>query len=89
MEGGRGFLSDVPGDPCLSVCMGSLIDPPVKHPYDEVYERAVPKEHFLRQLGGLISWYRLMKRLKSFYQKAGRDARNPVMMFKLPIIQFL
>lgn len=57
--------------------------------YDEVYEKALPEDHFLRRLDGLLRWERLEKRLKPFYKNSGRDAHNPVMMFKLLVLQFL
>jgi IS5 family transposase len=57
--------------------------------YDEIYENALPPEHFLRRLEGLIRWERLEVRLKPFYHEAGRDAHHPVLMFKLLILQFL
>jgi len=57
--------------------------------YDEVDEKALPTDHFLRRLEELIRWERLEKRLKPFYREAGRDAHNPVLMFKLLVLQFL
>lgn len=57
--------------------------------YDAVYDNAIPEGHFLRRLEGLIRWERLEKRLKPFYKDAGRDAHNPVMMFKLLVLQFM
>lgn len=57
--------------------------------YDSVYENGVPDDHFLRRLDGLIRWERLEKRLKPFYKDSGRDAHNPVMMFKLIVLQFM
>lgn len=57
--------------------------------YDEVYENAVPENHFLRRLDEIVGWERLEKRFRKHYKKFGRDAHNPVMMFKLLILQFL
>jgi len=57
--------------------------------YDEVYEKALPAGHFLRRLHELIRWNRVETRLKPFYREAGRDAHNPVLMFKLLVLQFL
>lgn len=57
--------------------------------YDAVYENGVPEGHFLRRLDGLIRWDRLEKRFRRFYVDKGRDAHNPVMMFKLLVLQFL
>ena len=57
--------------------------------YDEVYENAVPEGHFLRRLDRLIRWERLEKRFRPFYRDQGRDAHNPLMMFKLLVLQFM
>jgi len=57
--------------------------------FDEVYEKALPEDHFLRKLEALIGWERLENRLAPFYHEAGRDAHNPVLMFKLLVLQFL
>jgi len=57
--------------------------------YDAVYENAVPEGHFLRRLDGLIRWEHLEKRFKKLYKQTGRDAHNPVMMFKLLVLQFM
>jgi len=57
--------------------------------YDAVYENAVPDDHFLRRLDGFIRWDRLEKRFRPFYKDEGRDAHNPVMMFKLLVLQFM
>jgi IS5 family transposase len=57
--------------------------------FDELYEKAVPEDHFLRRLDELIRWERLEKRLRGFYREQGRDAHNAVMMFKLLTLQFL
>ncbi len=57
--------------------------------YDEVYEKAVPDDHFLRRLDEIVRWNRLEKGFKKHYKSRGRDAHNPVMMFKLLVLQFL
>lgn len=57
--------------------------------YDAVYEAGVPEGHFLRRLEELIDWRGLKKYLHKHYFKKGRPAHNPVMMFKLLVLQFL
>ena len=51
-----------------------------------LYERVVPREHFLRQLEALIAWERFTKRLLKWYQGQavrGRPPYNPAMMLKM------
>jgi IS5 family transposase len=57
--------------------------------FDEVYEKAVPEGHFLRELDGLIKWSKLAYYFRRHYKKRGRDAHHPVMMLKLLVLQFL
>ena len=35
--------------------------------FDEVYEQALPEDHFLRRLEALIRWERVEKRLAPFH----------------------
>jgi len=57
--------------------------------YDEVYERAVPEGHFLRMLDQIVNWRSFKKYFSKHYKERGRNAHNPVMMFKLLILQFI
>lgn len=57
--------------------------------FDEIYEHALPESHILRRLDELIRWELLEPRLQPFYSKDGRDAHNPILMFKLLVLQFL
>jgi IS5 family transposase len=57
--------------------------------FDEIYEKAVPADHFLRRLDAVILWERLEPRFREFYREKGRDAHNAVLMFKLLVLQFL
>lgn len=57
--------------------------------FDEIYEQVLPPDHFLRRLDELIKWELLEPRLRPFYYADGRDAHNPVLMFKLLVLQFL
>jgi hypothetical protein len=42
--------------------------------FDQIYEEAVPEDHFLRRFDALIRWELLVKRLRGFYSQCGRDA---------------
>ena len=57
-----------------------------------VYDRIVPKDHFLMQLDGIIPWQRFAKKLVRYYQgKAlyGPAPYNPVMILKMLLLSFL
>ena len=57
--------------------------------FDEIYEKALPADHFLRRLAELIRWKWIETRLAPFFSEQGRDAYHPVLMFKLLVLQFL
>lgn len=57
--------------------------------HDPVYDANIPKNHVVRYLQQVIDWGRLKRFLKKHYHERGRDAYNPVMMFKLIVLQFL
>jgi len=57
-----------------------------------LYERVVPREHFLRQLEALIAWERFTKRLLKWYQGQavrGRPPYDPAMMLKMLLLSYL
>jgi len=57
-----------------------------------VYDRIVPKDHFLIQLDGIIPWQRFAKKLVRYYQgKAlyGPAPYNPVIILKMLLLSFL
>jgi transposase, IS5 family len=57
-----------------------------------VYDRIVPKDHFLMQLDGIIPWQRFSKKLVRYYQgKAlyGPAPYNPVIILKMLLLSFL
>jgi IS5 family transposase len=57
--------------------------------YDVVYEANIPEKNILRRISKVINWGRLKRYLKKYYYDRGRDAHNPLMMFKLLVLQFL
>ena len=57
--------------------------------YDAVYEANIPDNHILKHLEKVIKWSRFKQYLKKHYHDRGRDAYNPLMMFKLLVLQFL
>lgn len=57
--------------------------------YDAVYDANIPKNHLVRYLQAAIDWSRIKRYLKKHYYERGRDAYNPLMMFKLLVLQFL
>jgi IS5 family transposase len=57
-----------------------------------VYDRIVPKDHFLMQLDAIIPWPRFAKKLVRYYQgKAlyGPAPYNPVIILKMLLLSFL
>jgi len=57
-----------------------------------VYDRIVPKDHFLMQLDGIIPWQRFAKKLVRYYQgkaRYGPAPYNPVIILKMLLLSFL
>jgi IS5 family transposase len=57
--------------------------------HEVVYETNIPKNHILRRMKEVINWGRFKRYMKKYYYDRGRDAYNPLMMFKLLVLQFL
>jgi len=57
--------------------------------YDRVYEVTVPQNHFLRKLERVLDWDGFESQLSALYHDRGRQAHNPVLMFKAIVLQFL
>ena len=58
--------------------------------YDTIYDRAVPRDHFLRKLNDVIDWNRFEKYFQDLYPSSvGNPAYNPLMKFKAIVLQFL
>lgn len=57
-----------------------------------VYDRVVPKHHFLRRLRDLIPWERFTRMLLEYYQGDGRQGRppyNPALILRMLLIAYL
>jgi IS5 family transposase len=57
-----------------------------------LYQRAVPKEHFLRQLEEVIDWEVFSRRLVELYEgqgEVGRPPYDPVMLLKMLLLAYL
>ena len=59
---------------------------------DWVYERAVPQDHFLRQLDGLVDWQAFTELLIQLYRGAGEVGRppyEPSVVLKMLVLSYL
>ena len=59
---------------------------------DLLYERAVPKEHFLRELERVVDWTVFTEQLVRLYRGKGRVGRppyNPAVILKMLVVAFL
>ena len=57
-----------------------------------VYDRAVPQEHFLRQLDGLVNWGVYARKLIRLYKGGGvvgRPPYNPAVILKMLLLSYL
>ena len=57
-----------------------------------IYDRVVPKQHFLRQLDEMIDWEKYSELIISLYKgegMAGRPPYNPVILLKMQLIAYL
>ena len=57
-----------------------------------VYDRIVPKDHFLMQLDGLIPWDRFARKLVRYYRgkaQYGPAPYNPVVILKMLLLSYL
>lgn len=57
-----------------------------------VYDKVVPKHHFLRRLRELIPWERFTQMLLEYYQGDGRQGRppyNPALILRMLLIAYL
>jgi IS5 family transposase len=57
--------------------------------YDQVYQATVPKGHLLRKLDRVIDWAAFEPIFEGLYSDRGRQAYNPILMFKALVLQFL
>lgn len=57
-----------------------------------VYERVVPRDHFLRRLDAMVPWDRFSKKLVRLYRgkaRQGRPPYDPVVILKMLLVSFL
>ena len=57
-----------------------------------LYERKVPRDHFLRRLNEVIDWDRFTKRLLQYYKGKGETGQapyNPSMVLKMLLLSYL
>ncbi len=57
---------------------------------DPLYERIIPKDHFLKRLNDLIEFKKVNEMVKDLYSKdMGRPCYEPAMLFKMIYLQFM
>lgn len=57
---------------------------------DPLYERIIPKDHFLRRLNELVDFGKVNELTKDLYStKMGRPCHEPAMLFKMIYLQFM
>ena len=57
-----------------------------------VYDRVVPRDHFLMRLGEIIPWQRFTYKLVKYYRggaKEGRPPYDPAVLLKMLLVAFL
>ncbi|MBC7222816.1 MAG: IS5 family transposase [Anaerolineae bacterium] len=57
-----------------------------------VYDRVVPRDHFLRQLRELIPWERFTEQLLKYYRGGGQEGRppyDPALLLRMLLLSFL
>ena len=57
-----------------------------------VYDRVVPRDHFLRKLGEVIPWQRFTYKLVKYYRgraKEGRPPYDPAVLLKMLLVAYL
>lgn len=54
-----------------------------------IFEKLVPKDHLLVQIDSIVDFSFVYRKLKDQYSKIGRGSKDPVMMFKILILEYL
>jgi IS5 family transposase len=57
-----------------------------------VYDRVIPRDHFLMRLNEVVPWHRFTYKLVKYYRgaaKQGRPAYEPAMLLKMLLVAFL
>lgn len=55
----------------------------------QIYDRLIPKDHLLVLLNRAIDWSFIEDECRAFYQRSGRRACSPVVLFKMLLLAFL
>jgi len=55
----------------------------------QIYDRLIPKDHFLVKLNRVIDWSFIEDECRPFYQRRGRKAYSPVVLFKMLLLAYL
>jgi IS5 family transposase len=55
----------------------------------QIYDRLIPKDHILVRLNQTIDWSFIEEETRNFYQRTGRRACSPVVLFKMLFLAFL
>ena len=54
-----------------------------------IYEKLIPKDHLLIQIDNILDFSFVYNITKEFYSPVGRKSYDPVMMFKLCLLEYL
>lgn len=54
-----------------------------------IYESLIPKDHLLLQIEKIVSFDFVYDKVKERYSKLGRESYDPVLMFKICLLQYL
>ncbi|MBU1650776.1 transposase, partial [bacterium] len=55
----------------------------------QIYDRLIPKNHLLVRLKAAIDWSFIEEETRHYYQRRGRHARSPVLLFKMLLLAYL
>ncbi len=55
----------------------------------QIYDRLIPKDHLLVRLNQAVDWSFIEEETRNFYQRSGRRACSPVVLFKMLLLAFL
>jgi IS5 family transposase len=56
---------------------------------DQLYDRIIPQDHLLTRLLITMDWSFIEEMTRDLYQRTGRNACNPVVLFKMLLLAFL
>ena len=54
-----------------------------------IFEKLIPKDHLLVKIDSIIDFSFVYDLVKDFYSSIGRKSKNPVMMFKTLLLEYL